>query len=93
MGLRRAILDLTSWRINGKIKGWGKAYAVFLLCAATSIVLPAQTFTTLVNFDGPDGAYPDAGLVQAANGDFYGTTAGGGPTTKARFTKPLRLES
>ncbi|MGC1372264.1 MAG: choice-of-anchor tandem repeat GloVer-containing protein [Candidatus Sulfotelmatobacter sp.] len=70
-----------------KLNGWGKAYAVFLLCAATSIVLPAQTFTTLVNFDGPDGAYPDAGLVQAANGDFYGTTAGGGANDEGTIFK------
>ena len=70
-----------------KLNRWERTYAVFLLCAATAIASPAQTFTTLVNFDGPDGAYPDADLVQAANGDFYGTTAGGGANDEGTVYK------
>jgi len=62
----------------GKLN-WGKrAYAVLVLCAATAIVLPAQTFTTLFSFDVTDGKTPYAGLVQAINGDLYGTTYAGG---------------
>jgi uncharacterized repeat protein (TIGR03803 family) len=54
---------------------WGnRASAVFVLCAVTAIALPAQTLTTLFNFDGTNGGDPQAGLVQATNGDFYGTT-------------------
>jgi len=49
-------------------------YAVFVLLATTSIALPAQTFTTLLSLDGADGDEPLAGLVQATNGDLYGTT-------------------
>jgi uncharacterized repeat protein (TIGR03803 family) len=40
--------------------------------------LSAQTFTTLHSFDGTDGSQVFAGLVQAANGYFYGATGAGG---------------
>ena len=40
--------------------------------------LSAQTLTTLHSFDYTDGGEPSAGLVQATNGDLYGTTMNGG---------------
>lgn len=42
---------------------------------------PDGTITTLWSFgSSSDGQYPDAGLVQASDGNFYGTTASGGTT-------------
>jgi uncharacterized repeat protein (TIGR03803 family) len=57
---------------------WAKSAGFLALCAITAIALPAQTFTTLHSFDLTDGGYAYAGLVQATNGDLYGTTVYGG---------------
>ena len=63
------------------MKRIANAVGKFTLCAATAIALSAQTFTTLATFDGTDGLFPVAPVVQAINGDFYGTTREGGTHT------------
>jgi uncharacterized repeat protein (TIGR03803 family) len=50
-------------------------------------VTPGGTLTTLHSFDLTDGAQPEAALVQATSGDFYGTTSGGGPNNAGAVFK------
>ena len=56
-----------------------------------ALSLSAQTFTTLHSFDSSDGAAILAGLVQATDGNLYGTAYEGGatvpPTGVARSSK------
>jgi uncharacterized repeat protein (TIGR03803 family) len=49
-------------------------HLLFLAFGIGANIASAQTFVTLHSFNGADGWYPYAGLVQATNGDLYGTT-------------------
>lgn len=55
---------------------WLLPVASWLLALGASA--QAQTFTTLFNFDGADGANPAGPLVQSVDGDLYGTNFNGG---------------
>ena len=46
-------------------------------CGTVFKITPSGTLTTLHSFDSADGL-PCAGLIQATDGNFYGTTAAGG---------------
>jgi uncharacterized repeat protein (TIGR03803 family) len=58
--------------VNGGTSGNGTVFSI-------SGIHPANfAFVTLHSFTGDDGAFPSAGLAQGSNGNFYGTTTGGG---------------
>ncbi|HXJ92025.1 MAG TPA: choice-of-anchor tandem repeat GloVer-containing protein [Terriglobia bacterium] len=50
-------------------------------CGTVFVMTPAGTITTLHSFDFTDGAYPQAALLLGGDGNFYGTTFGGGAST------------
>jgi len=47
-------------------------------CGTVFKITPSGAFTELYLFSGPDGSRPYSGLIQASDGNFYGTTATGG---------------
>lgn len=49
-----------------------------LLAAAGSLPAGAQALVTIHSFGGNEGAQPQAALCRGADGNFYGTTVGGG---------------
>jgi uncharacterized repeat protein (TIGR03803 family) len=62
--------------VNGGASGCNKG------CGSIFKMTPADTITDLHKFDFTDGWDPkDAPLIQATDGNFYGTTAGGGSHT------------
>jgi len=61
-----------------KLNGSKMRCALFVAVAATAMTASAQTLTTLTAFNGGDGELPYAGLIQGADGEFYGTTRSGG---------------
>lgn len=50
------------------------AYLTFFLSVVGLTTVPAQTFTSLLSFDGSNGSFPQGSLVEGEDGNLYGTT-------------------
>ncbi len=56
-------------------------------CGTVFKITASGALTTLYTFDGPDGVYPHGSLIQATDGNFYGTTSQGGAVGKGTVFK------
>jgi len=74
------LVQATNGNFYGTISGGGVS-TTCTGCGTVFKITTAGTLTTLHTFDGADGMGPTAGLIQATDGNFYGTTAGGGETS------------
>jgi uncharacterized repeat protein (TIGR03803 family) len=72
------LIQATDGNFYGTTILGGASTVCSLGCGTVFKITPTGTLTTLHSFDGTDGSVPYAGLVQATNGNFYGTTNGGG---------------
>ena len=50
----------------------------FIVAGVSRVALAGPTLTTLVTFTGPNGNFPNNGLIADAAGNLYGTTTAGG---------------
>ena len=61
-----------------KLSLWKTILLLCVFCAVGAIGSPADTFKTLLSFNGTNGAEPATVLVQGTDGNFYGMTGAGG---------------
>jgi len=82
--LRASLVQATDGNLYGTTYEGGANYNNYCPhgCGTVFKITPGGTLTTLYSFCGqsgcPDGTRPCASLVQASDGNFYGTTCGGG---------------
>src|SRR5215472_15112725 len=75
-------LPVVGRSISSKITG-----AVWVFYLAATSTSSAQSFTTLVNFNGTNGRGAYGSLVQGTDGNFYGTTSAGGANNQGSVFK------
>jgi uncharacterized repeat protein (TIGR03803 family) len=86
-GPRAGLLQGADGNLYGTTYGGGSGQQCIEGCGTVFKITPSGTLTTLHNFDGSDGAYPNAALIQASDGNFYGTTYEGGANRQGTVFK------
>jgi len=76
---RAALVQATDGNFYGTTVEGGASGNCADGCGTVFKIAPSGTQTVLHKFDGTDGSSPNA-VIQATNGNFYGTTAFGGAT-------------
>ncbi len=71
-----SLIQGTDGNFYGTTSAGGRSKACPDGCGTVFNVTPNGALTTLLNFDDTNGEYPYAGIFQASNGSFYGTTYG-----------------
>ena len=75
------LIQATDGNFYGTTEEGGSSANCVLGCGTVFKMTPQGTLTTLHMFNDNDGAFPEAGLVQGTDGNFYGTTSQGGTGT------------
>lgn len=57
-------------------------------CGSVFSIDTSNVFAPLHTFSGSEGAYPAVGLLRLSDGNFYGTTVGGGALTCSSYATP-----
>ena len=78
-GTNPCIVDRTHSRPNGVNEDCGTIFKI----------TPSGALTSLHSFDGKDGEYPESGVIQGKDGNFYGTTQSGGAVTTCDATSQI----
>jgi uncharacterized repeat protein (TIGR03803 family) len=84
---KAALIQTTDGNLYGTTQFGGGSTACKEGCGTVFKITRSGTLTTLHSFDSTDGATPSAGLVQATDGNFYGTTEGGGLDSRGTVFK------
>ena len=71
------LVQATDGNFYGTTRTGGNGNCTFG-CGTIFKITAGGTLSTFHSFDGTDGLYPEASLVQATDGNFYGTTVDGG---------------
>lgn len=78
-----ALVQASNGNFYGTTFAGGTGTNCFIGCGTVFEITPSGTLTTLHNFNGTNGGNPDAPLIEATDGNLYGTTNGNSVNTGA----------